>query len=158
MPEKRPSQTEHVRETADSIVVAFILAFVFRAFVIEAFVIPTGSMAATLYGRHGTMICHDCGWEFAYGLSDPSSQPRDRRAYAAPEYGPNELAACPNCGHGSSIAEINDSKGNSEAGDRILALKWPYDVGGERLGPHRWDVTLFKDPSDNDLNDSAASC
>ena len=62
------------KETTESIVVAFILAFVFRTFIIEAFVIPTGSMAATLYGNHGAIVCQDCGWENAYGLTDTSTR------------------------------------------------------------------------------------
>jgi len=37
---------ENVKDTIESIVVAFILAFVFRAFIVEAFVIPT------VHGRH----------------------------------------------------------------------------------------------------------
>ena len=156
-PVRPPTPAEHARETADSIVVAFILAFVFRAFVIEAFVIPTGSMAATLYGRHGTMICRDCGWEFAYGLTDPSSQEEGGRYRSQPEYGPNEIAVCPNCNHRNSTTEINDVRRNSEAGDRILALKWPYDVGGDWLGPKRWDVALFKDPSDVKLTDGVTN-
>ena len=38
------------RETVEAFVVAFILALLFRAFLAEAFVIPTGSMAPTLMG------------------------------------------------------------------------------------------------------------
>ncbi len=147
-----PRHKEGIRETADSIIVAFILAFVFRAFVIEAFVIPTGSMAATLYGKHGTMVCRDCGWEFAYGLTDPASAARGRRVL-----GPNHVAMCPNCNYANRLTEINDVKGNGESGDRILALKWPYDVGGKWLGPKRWDVTLFKDPSDPDISDGVTN-
>ena len=63
-------EREGIKETIESIVIALILAFVFRAFVVEAFVIPTGSMAPTLYGAHGTIICEDCGVEFGYGLRD----------------------------------------------------------------------------------------
>ena len=37
-----------MRETIESIVVAFLLAFLFRTFEAEPFVIPTGSMAPTL--------------------------------------------------------------------------------------------------------------
>ena len=37
-----------VRETVESIVVAVMLALLFRAYEAEAFVIPTGSMAPTL--------------------------------------------------------------------------------------------------------------
>ena len=48
------------RETIESIVVAIILAFLFRGFVAEAFVIPTGSMAQTLRGRHMDIVCPEC--------------------------------------------------------------------------------------------------
>ena len=140
-PKVRPESRESVRETADSIVVAFILAFVFRAFIIEAFVIPTGSMAATLYGEHLTVICADCGWEFAHNVPVPSGA----------------VATCPNCAHRNKVA-VADLRGKSpESGDRILALKWPYDIGGGFLGPQRWDVTLFKDPSDSNLADGVTN-
>src|SRR5690606_3148333 len=65
-----PTNTEGIRETIESVVVAFILAFLFRAFEAEAFVIPTGSMAPTLYGRHKEMDCRECGTLFAVGASD----------------------------------------------------------------------------------------
>ena len=44
--------SQATRETVESIALAVILAFLFRAFVAEAFVIPTGSMAPTLMGQH----------------------------------------------------------------------------------------------------------
>ena len=71
-------QHEGIKDTIESIVVALILAFVFRAFVVEAFVIPTGSMATTLYGAHGTILCEDCGTEFAYGVRDSAFDERRR--------------------------------------------------------------------------------
>jgi len=57
-----------VKETLVSIIIAFILAFVFRAFVIEAFIIPTGSMAPTLLGFHKQVQCPSCRHEFALGI------------------------------------------------------------------------------------------
>jgi signal peptidase I len=57
------------RETVESIVVAFTLALLFRAFEAEAFVIPTGSMAPTLMGRHKDLACTTCGREFRVGCS-----------------------------------------------------------------------------------------
>ena len=39
------SGDDTIKDTFEAIVIAFILAFVFRAYVVEAFVIPTGSMA-----------------------------------------------------------------------------------------------------------------
>src|SRR5258705_43367 len=53
-----------VKETVESILIAFILAFVFRAFVVEAFVIPTGSMAPTLLGAQMRFTCKECGYTF----------------------------------------------------------------------------------------------
>ncbi|MCH7720656.1 MAG: hypothetical protein IH988_06655, partial [Planctomycetes bacterium] len=114
---------------------AFILAFVFRAFVIEAFVIPTGSMAATLYGKHGTIVCEDCEWEFAYGLADGSTN----------QTGPSQ-AVCPNCNHANRKLTVTNDRRNAEAGDRILVFKWPLDLGTDFLRPQRWDVTVFKNP------------
>jgi signal peptidase I len=57
------------RETVESIVVAFTLALLFRAFEAEAFVIPTGSMAPTLMGRHKDLVCESCGLDFRVGAS-----------------------------------------------------------------------------------------
>lgn len=57
------------RETVESIVVAFTLALLFRAFEAEAFVIPTGSMAPTLMGRHKDLACAECSRDFRVGCS-----------------------------------------------------------------------------------------
>ena len=57
------------RDTIESILIAFILAFIFRAFVVEAFVIPTGSMAPTLLGAHARFTCDDCGYQFEVNYS-----------------------------------------------------------------------------------------
>src|SRR3954469_7855051 len=61
----------NVKETLESILVAFILAFIFRCFVVEAFVIPTGSMAPTLLGAHSRYQCPDCGYRFDVNYSSP---------------------------------------------------------------------------------------
>jgi signal peptidase I len=58
-----------LRETIESIVVAFTLALLFRGFEAEAFVIPTGSMAPTLMGRHKDLACDACGRDFRVGSS-----------------------------------------------------------------------------------------
>ncbi|MSR26995.1 MAG: signal peptidase I [Planctomycetaceae bacterium] len=57
------------RETIESIVVAFTLALLFRAFEAEAFVIPTGSMAPALMGRHKDLVCSACGRDYRVGCS-----------------------------------------------------------------------------------------
>jgi signal peptidase I len=132
---------EGILETFESIVVAFILAFVFRAFILEAYVIPTGSMAATLYGEHTTHTCTDCGYQYAYG----QGRGQDNKILSVP---PRSM--CPNCGWLDDT--IPEEYAPPEGGDRILVLKWPFDIGGRLLGPHRWDVTVFKDPADGTTN------
>src|SRR5262245_699080 len=62
-----PKQPDNTRETIESIVVAFVLAFLFRTFEAEAFVIPTGSMPPTLYGQQRDVHCQQCGTRFAVG-------------------------------------------------------------------------------------------
>lgn len=137
---------EGIKETLESIVIALILAFVFRAFIVEAFVIPTGSMAPTLYGAHGTILCEDCGVEFTYGLRDLDDPRRVELV------GTHSKAVCPNCSHPNTRLKVNDERRNREKGDRILVLKWPLHLGLDSLGPKRWDVTVFKDPADGETN------
>ena len=135
-----------VKDTIDSVVVAFVLAFVFRAFLVEAFIIPTGSMAPTLYGAHATIVCEDCGTEFAYGLKD-SSIPA-----GLGDVKPSHKAICPNCNHPNTTLKTNDRKRNYEKGDRILVFKWPFSFGSSRPGAKRWDVVVFKNPANGSQN------
>jgi signal peptidase I len=114
---------ESLLETLESIVVAFVLAFVFRAFIVEAFVIPTGSMAPTLYGAHAEVTCADCGYSFAVGAEN--------------EVPPQ--AVCPNC-----LLQQEVTKRRPFSGDRILVLKYTYDF----MPPQRWDVMVFHNPTE----------
>ncbi len=147
-----PPRPENIRDTIESIILAFILAFVFRAFVVEAFVIPTGSMAPSLYGKHGQHRCTNCGHAFAYGLrEDMMVQNRLLRGTLAEPFS----VQCPNCTWmGEGNADLNTANGPvpANSGDRILVLKWGYDLGGDWLGPQRWDVAVFKDPQNGDMN------
>src|SRR6188768_4467027 len=63
-----------MRETVESIVIAFVLAFLFRTFEAEAFVIPTGSMAPTLMGRHKDVDCPKCGYRYQVSASEEESE------------------------------------------------------------------------------------
>jgi signal peptidase I len=147
------------KETIESILVAFILAFVFRAFVFEAFVIPTGSMATTLLGAHTRFECPDCGYKFDVNYQSPSSlnesDEGDVPDRAAPITTP---IYCPNCGFQmpdtqTGRPEVVDQYGNVKKqgilgpivfyGDRILVLKYLYLISE----PRRWDVVVFKPPT-----------
>ena len=65
------------------IVSVLIGLLVVRCWILEPFVVPSGSMAPTLLGVHAELLCRQCGYRFAYGLDD----------------GPAERVVCPNCGH-----------------------------------------------------------
>ena len=72
------------RETIESIVVAFTLALLFRAFEAEAFVIPTGSMAPALMGRHKDLVCTACSRDYRVGCSaEEDDQSQSFREQAA---------------------------------------------------------------------------
>ena len=91
-----------VANTFEWLITAFILAFVFRAFVMEAFRIPTGSMADTLKGAHFRLRCRQCGYEYDYGFVP--ARYFDSKGRRLPEdtvpTGDVRLAVtrCPNCG------------------------------------------------------------
>jgi len=126
---RRRKNRESFLETLESIVVAFVLAFIFRAFVVEAFVIPTGSMGPTLYGQHAEFTCCDCGYTFAVGANG--------RLNSRP-------VVCPNCGRRQRVPP-----GISPySGDRILVLKFLYDFAE----PRRWDVIVFRNPNQPEEN------
>src|SRR5215468_7344882 len=68
------STARTVRETVESIVIAFVLAFLFRTFEAEAFVIPTGSMSPSLQGRHKDIECPQCGSRFRTSASSEDTE------------------------------------------------------------------------------------
>ena len=66
-----------VKETLVGIVIAFVMAFVFRGFVIEGFVIPTGSMAPTLLGEHFRAEGPESGYGWDVGPTPRSGSMQD---------------------------------------------------------------------------------
>lgn len=131
-PTSTPTQKppDSMRETVESIVIAFILAFTFRAYVVEAFVIPTGSMAPTLLGRNVRVNCRQCGYTFK---ADPADQDVRRN-----QLDRSVEVFCPMCLFGNRY----DSDTRLRAGDRILVQKYIFSIAE----PRRWDVVVFKNP------------
>src|SRR5215470_16497503 len=92
-----------IRETVESVVIAFVLAFMFRTFEAEAFVIPTGSMAPTLQGRHKDIVCPECGYEYRVGASEEVD-----RITNAPKADCAMLrATCPMCRYTLDVSPAN---------------------------------------------------
>ncbi len=103
------------------IIIALTLAFIFRAFLMEAFRIPTGSMADTLRGDHYHLRCTRCGYKYDLDIDVINPRP-----------------VCPNCEYilpsGTPITAYH--------GDRIFVFKSIYQF----YEPKRWDVIVFKNP------------
>ncbi len=150
MPENRPAKVEprrpltkkkdraaEIANTFEWLITAFILAFVFRAFVMEAFRIPTGSMADTLKGAHFRLRCPQCGYAYDHGfVPQVYGMPEDT---VPPMPVPiRQQTRCPSCGYYTPANE-EVSVAN---GDRILVLKCIYQF----VDPKRWDVIVFKNP------------
>ncbi|MBX3415350.1 MAG: hypothetical protein KF708_21885 [Pirellulales bacterium] len=153
-----PHHAGSSRETIESILLAFIMAFLFRSFEAEAFVIPTGSMAPTLMGRHKDLVCENCGYSWQSNASDEIDARSGARL--AGRFDPHtgepvpdvEVLACtcPNCRF--TIDLTPELPGQpivpSYSGDRIIASKLPLALDP----PQRWDVTVFRFPEEAQTN------
>ncbi len=133
------STSESIANTFEWLIIAFILAFTFRTFVMEAFTIPTGSMAETLKGAHFSLRCTQCGYRYDYNYSPVYY---NRVSERAPNFDlPLKPGSprCPSCGYhlppGMKMAAKN--------GDRILVFKSIYQL----FEPQRWDVVVFNNPT-----------
>ncbi len=115
---KEKKKKGFLRENIESILIAIALAFVLRIFVVEAFKIPTGSMAPTLLGQHKNVKCPNCSWKFKSN------------------HNINHVK-CSNC-----FYKIRISNYGKKGGSRILVNKFSYDFGK----PKRWDIAVFKYP------------
>ena len=137
------SQSNRGGEIANALewlIIAFILAFVFRAFFMEPYRIPTGSMADTLMGAHFRLRCQQCGYRYNYGLGNYNvSQDSIPKGAVTKHY-----SRCPSCGFfqptGGEMPVTN--------GDRILVLKCIYQF----FEPKQWDVVVFKNPLEPEVN------
>ena len=160
------------RETVDALVVAFVLAFLIRTFQAEAFVIPTGSMAPTLMGRHKDVFCDQCGTRFKVNSSDdatdaaPILQQQVSRGQLTPLTAQNRLEGltcvggeCPQCRHLMMLSNDTPAKLRPEwqptadqtedySGDRLVVSKYAYSFSD----PERWDVAVFKYPGNSQTN------
>jgi len=140
--QKRKDRAAEVANTFEWLITAFILAFAFRAFVMEAFRIPTGSMADTLKGAHFRLCCEQCGYKYGHGFSPE----RYRLPQDTVPSGNVELphTRCPSCGYEQGYNRFTSRLMPVANGDRILVLKCIYQF----LEPKRWDIIVFKNPLD----------
>jgi signal peptidase I len=161
-----PSSFVIFRETVESIVVAFVLAFLFRTFEAEAFVIPTGSMSPSLQGRHKDVHCAECGFRFRTSASseDPEEIGHGPGQHISLRAAEVVGGVCQMCGYpmpytsdlpthaAKEVSQFTDIEEigsfRTYPGDRILVNKYGFDFGD----PQRWDVIVFKFPGDGNMN------
>ncbi len=118
------------REMVETIVFVVFLVVLLRAFVAEAFVIPSGSMATTQLGIHRQVKCDKCGEEFTLNA--------DRQAEL------HTYAVCPNCRYIQPLTDpaTGRFRFGLQGGDKVLVAKAEYDI----FKPKRLDVIVFKFP------------
>jgi signal peptidase I len=152
-PEAPAQNSDTFREVIETVVFVVVLVLLLKSFVAEAFVIPTGSMAETLYGYQKMVTCPQCGHEFPVNCSSEIEE--------TPPI-PVTSCRCPNClleihlgnqedvrhdhSHNTVLASCN-------TGDRVLVAKPFYDL--HLRAPERYDVVVFKFPEGPQRNFTA---
>lgn len=87
---KAPHNVDGTREIVETIVFVVVLVLLLKTFVVEAFVIPTGSMATTLLGYHKKVTCEQCRKTFLVNCSS-EVEPQNGQTQTVTH------ATCPNC-------------------------------------------------------------
>ena len=115
-----------IRGLLELIACTAISVSLLKGFLVEGFLISTGSMAPHLLGYHKHVVCPECGFGFARGtdIDDPSNQPR--------------VATCINCGQ----TEIDVAEVPRNEGDQLLVHKLPWVFSEIR----RWEPMVFRRP------------
>jgi signal peptidase I len=127
----KKQHTSWFQENLEAVVVAVILALIIRHFAMEAFVIPTGSMAPTLLGDHFRVDCTNCDYPF------PVSKREREFTHAGQQVAVR--ATCPLCMTGF---DVKAGPADVFGGNKILVNKFIYAV----RDPRRYEVIVFKFP------------
>ena len=131
------------RETVESVVIAFVLAFLFRTFEAEAFVIPTGSMATDAHGPpQGLGVS-------GLRLSVPGQRQRRDQPGRQPDDAARPSRNAPaRCVGGPII--VMRSRGVSFR-SRAIAF-WSASSRTSSAIRDRWDVAVFHYPGEAQTN------
>jgi signal peptidase I len=142
---RRQAKSRSGRESIESFVVVFA-SFLIWSLEAEGFVIPTGSMAPTLMGRHKEIVCPQCGYSYTVN-ADREVESSGRAASTSRRV---ESGTCENCRFQSAVADAP-----SFSGDRIYVMKdglsLPFLGNASRAKLRRWDVAVFKLPEEPEV-------
>jgi len=122
-PARIAAAEDWVRMLVELIVGIVICWLLGSTWLLEAFIVPSGSMAPTLLGAHYELTCKDCGLNFVAGGDEPGAIRAD----------------CPNCG---APHELETEASPLLDGDRLLVFKLAYLLQDAR----RWEVVVFRHP------------
>lgn len=125
--------------SAIDLAICFVIAVILlRTFILEGYLISTGSMASGLLGFHRRIACPSCRYDFAFGVAFDDSVESGASVISEPE-GSRRYATCPNCGQ----IDIDVSGVPNSHGDQLLVQKHVYDL----RKPERWEVVVFRNPA-----------
>ena len=144
-PDAKP-KSKSGRESIESFVVVFV-AFLVWSLEAEGFVIPTGSMATTLMGRHKEIVCPECG--------DVYTVNADREVDSSGSGGSTGVrvvkGTCVNCRFETRGRSRTELFGRPGLRDEARAHPLPF-LGSACAGAlKRWDVTVFKLPEEPEV-------
>ena len=147
-PAPAPAARPEISSTRESVewFVMFLLFFLLLGFQAEGFVIPTGSMAPTLLGRHKEITCPECGFVYEVDAHAEIAEPERFRQSPTPV----EAGVCVNCRFKAPIADEPNFQG-----DRVYVMKAPLSItrfpSTGSLSLKRWDIAVFKLPEDPEI-------
>ena len=144
-------KVDNVYHTAEWLITAFASTLVFIVFVMQVYRIPTGSMAETLRGAHFRIRCAQCGYRYDHDfLAERYRMSNTFTPSKKMTIGPRS-PQCPSC----SYYEPDPLRSSKPAqartvfkGDQIFVLKSIYQF----FQPKRWDVIVFKNPTEPKIN------
>jgi signal peptidase I len=157
--------------TAEWLITAFAVTLVFLVFAMQAYTIPTGSMADTLKGAHYRLRCDQCAYRYDHGYSPQDHGRPENTTPSVNEAIFPAIPRCPSCGYYKVTAvpsidpvtkrvKVDPKTGRPgiaipsnqfmpvAKGDRIFVTKCIYQF----IDPKRWDVIVFKNPLEPKIN------
>lgn len=124
-----------IRQLMELAVCFVITVIMLRGFVLEGYLISTGSMAPGLRGLHKQIECPVCGHQFAFGVTFDESVDLESVDNLS-----RRFATCPNCGR----SNIGVTGVPTAHGDQLLVQKHHFDF----RNPRRWETVVFRFPAD----------
>jgi signal peptidase I len=125
-----PRAPSAVRRAVEILVLSLCLILILRQWGVEAYEVPTGSMAPALAGHHRHRDCPRCGHPVLVGR-----HPKDSGA-AATAIQLYRGSFCPNCGQ----AGLDMHQAPQVRGDRLFVNRSVFAF----RRPRRWEIVVFR--------------